>query len=391
MKNIQQEYNNEETEMSLDNVEEVEPIPDVVEDTEEKSEEARKLKQKKRKIAKEKKKLSERIELKMVLNNDQLVQEEQDLFNLKKIKRFSEFNSMQDFNVEENESNNDLENGPKRKKILIDKDKKGYFDPDESDLSDDEPEIENEIKNENGIFEIDSDDEDNELLVDFESKDDKRNLMTKMFFDNKIFGETLDDCEIDDDDENIELQELENRISSKTKQLPQNYSISNESECESDDESIEKFDLDHEEETSSTVSKEMLSHEEMALGSMLVKSKKNKNDLFNNGWNRYMHEDDEFIPSWFRKEEQIHYRKPIPVSNEMVKEYNEKMKEINSQPIKKVLEAKARKKKRALRRLEKARIKAENVTDDADMSNKEKAQYIRRFVLLLLLFFVFLI
>src|SRR5690606_10870468 len=122
-----------------------------------------------------------------------------------------------------------------------------------------------------------------------------------------------------------------------------------------------------------------LTPEELALGAMMIKSKKAKRDLLDDGWNRYIHEDDELMPSWFRKEEQTYFRKPVPVSDEMVKEYNSRLREINSKPIKKVLEAKARKKKRAIRKLERARLKAEGLTDDPDMSNKEKAEHIRRY------------
>ena len=42
-------------------------------------------------------------------------------------------------------------------------------------------------------------------------------------------------------------------------------------------------------------------------------------------------------------------------------------------------EAKARKKKRALKRLEKARKKAESITNSADMSEKEKIAHIKRY------------
>ncbi|OTF78813.1 hypothetical protein BLA29_011910, partial [Euroglyphus maynei] len=51
------------------------------------NEEAIKMKRMKKKAAKEKRKLAERMNLKMVLENDQLVQEEQDLFSLNKIRK----------------------------------------------------------------------------------------------------------------------------------------------------------------------------------------------------------------------------------------------------------------------------------------------------------------
>lgn len=52
------------------------------------------------------------------------------------------------------------------------------------------------------------------------------------------------------------------------------------------------------------------------------------------------------VPEWFLDDERKHRKKPVPVTKEMVEEFKQKWKEIDARPIKRVAEAKARKKRR---------------------------------------------
>merc|ERR1711894_222321 len=88
-------------------------------------------------------------------------------------------------------------------------------------------------------------------------------------------------------------------------------------------------------------------------------------------FNRYMFDDDH-LPDWFVKDERKHMKKQIPVTKEKIDEYKERQKAIDARPIKKIAEAKARRKKKAVRKLERARKKAEAVNDSVDVTDREK-------------------
>ncbi|CAB1324686.1 unnamed protein product, partial [Coregonus sp. 'balchen'] len=78
------------------------------------------------------------------------------------------------------------------------------------------------------------------------------------------------------------------------------------------------------------------------------------------------------VPEWFVDDEKKHRNKPIPVTKKMVEEYKAKWKEINARPIKRVAEAKARKKRRMLKKMESAKKKAEAVVNTVDIGEREK-------------------
>ncbi|NXN39684.1 SPB1 protein, partial [Rhinoptilus africanus] len=123
----------------------------------------------------------------------------------------------------------------------------------------------------------------------------------------------------------------------------------------------------------------VLDAEGLALGSVIATSKKARRDLIDDSFNRYsFNEDEGELPEWFTEEEKQHRHKQIPVDRQTVEAYRQRWREINARPIKKVAEAKARKKRRMLKRMEQMKKKAEAVVSTVDISEREKVAQLRR-------------
>uniref|UniRef100_A0A096LXW5 pre-rRNA processing protein FTSJ3 n=1 Tax=Poecilia formosa TaxID=48698 RepID=A0A096LXW5_POEFO len=117
----------------------------------------------------------------------------------------------------------------------------------------------------------------------------------------------------------------------------------------------------------------ILDAEGLALGCEIATSKKRARDLVDHSFHRFANSDEPWeVPEWFLDDERKHRKRPVPVTKEMVEEYKQKWKEINARPIKRVAEAKARKKRRMLKKMEQAKKKAEAVVNTADISEREK-------------------
>jgi len=117
--------------------------------------------------------------------------------------------------------------------------------------------------------------------------------------------------------------------------------------------------------------------ETLALGSLLVESKKSRMDIIDAAYNRWTFEADEGLPDWFTEEEEKHNKPELPISKDLMDQFRAKLREINARPIRKVAEAKARKKRRLQKRLEKLRSTAMSLADTPEMSEQAKAKHMR--------------
>ena len=117
--------------------------------------------------------------------------------------------------------------------------------------------------------------------------------------------------------------------------------------------------------------------ETRALAKVMLR-KKARNQILDSTYNRYTNFDDKaLLPQWFVEEEQKHYRPNLPVTKEMVAEEKKLLQEYNERPSKKVMEAKARKKRRLAKAMNKVKQKAQIIAEQ-DINEGSKMRQIQK-------------
>ncbi|XP_020286166.1 pre-rRNA processing protein FTSJ3 [Pseudomyrmex gracilis] len=395
------------------------------------AEEMKELKRKKKKAIKERQKLNERLNLKMIHKNDEGPKlEGDDMFKLSQVQSYQQLeqltNQTPDVLAESDVDSDDEIVKPKMIRYEKDTghlDSKGlYYKTEDSEENDSDAESDNINSDKSRLDLEDSEDEStsepqieqpsvdpdsNPLLTDLDFRDKKTKRISKaeLWFEKDAFKNLEDE-----DDADYEINRMidvykkkgghivgeEKNVEEKTNEKKERKrNISERDGSESDD---TNSDYDVEEmmapqrkvqkigkkdgfeiaskETGKTPKKRKLTSEDLALGSLLIESKKSRRNLIDSAWNRYTF-NDEKLPDWFLKDEEKHMRKDVPVPKELADEYKKRVEDLNVRPIKKVMEAKARKKKRALRKLEKANKKVEALMDNTDITGKEKVEQIK--------------
>lgn len=381
-------------------------VPQCLDDIEsmEELETKKDMKRAKRKEEKKAKDYKQRVSYNMVNQGDVLIEEENDLFNLRKIGgscQLDQINDVEPDEMVESDVEPDHEtttNRKKSRKVVFAKEANiQYFDKEENYLekedtpSDEEPEKCNEskievpksiIKQKNGHNELDSLDKNTDqgggLLLDLEDLSTAKIAAANRFFERQ---DTFKDLDLED---RIETDLVE-RITDKQSGLKNSDEISESKSVEFD---LEKFndsssDESSDEENEVGVSTKKLQKrlkldaDGLALASMMKSSDKTRRDIEDESWNRYVHADSDLAPKWFKEDEDKHSRRNVPVSQEMAKEYKQRLREIDAKPIKKVLEAKNRKKRKAMKKMDRVRKKVDAITSNEDITQKERINQIR--------------
>nr|CDJ86695.1 Ribosomal RNA methyltransferase RrmJ FtsJ and Spb1 domain containing protein [Haemonchus contortus] len=377
------------------------------------------LKKRKKKLLKAKAKIIRRRQLKMIIEGDHADQvEDIELFSLKKIRRAREIKRLtsDDVQTPEMRDKKDEEDGLGE----------GEWETRGEDESDEENEgSDDEAQNES------SDESDNELINTEESglsKVQKKESRADKWFNKEEIAGLLSD---EDDDEELDVIEkhmkrLNKNIHANTVTFDDENETGKKRKARGDDDDFNKKDgeeTDEDEEqdaelednspTKSKFTAEMawedeefededkraskreapktlldedlkpkakkrrLTPEQLALGEQLIYSSKSARELEEWGWNRYTN-NDEGLPDWFVEDEKKHYRKQLPVTKAQVEEYRKRLRELNARPCKKVAEAKERKRRKALRRLEAAKKKAEGVLENENLEHSEKVREMKK-------------
>ncbi|XP_014908190.1 pre-rRNA 2'-O-ribose RNA methyltransferase FTSJ3 [Poecilia latipinna] len=389
-----------------------------------KAQEVAELKRKKRKLLKEKRKQRERVELKMDLPGVSIAgTTDSSLFSLSSLKKQQ---VLTDISKGDMEAAGDLGDGDDDIH-LSDQDEDVdeislASDLDEEDLEEVEQkqkELEKKAPKKVKFMEEaeEEEEQDGGLLVELEGKNEKLERETNMWFSKGIFSEI--DLEGDAGNELKQSEWLQSKQSGKGRKRKAEEESEDEVEDKEEKEEVapaevetpkpsqeaaEESDSDDSSDDENEITKmkqargsggasggaeddnfqvvpvesiskkaRILDAEGLALGCEIATSKKRARDLVDHSFHRFANSDEPWeVPEWFLDDERKHRKRPVPVTKEMVEEYKQKWKEINARPIKRVAEAKARKKRRMLKKMEQAKKKAEAVVNTADISEREK-------------------
>lgn len=123
---------------------------------------------------------------------------------------------------------------------------------------------------------------------------------------------------------------------------------------------------------------DIITAEAMTLAHALATGAQTRQSLADDSFNKYALRDVDGLPEWFLDDEGQHSRPQRPITAAGAAAIKEKLRALNARPIKKVREAKDRKKFKAAQRLEKLKRKSAMLVEDTDMSEKDKARSIEK-------------
>lgn len=114
----------------------------------------------------------------------------------------------------------------------------------------------------------------------------------------------------------------------------------------------------------------------VAVGALMTRPSR-KRKMLDAAYNRYAFNDDN-LPDWFAEDESRHNRPQIPVTKEMVDAIKARYKDLAAKPTHKVAEARARKKRRLVQKIDGIKRKASAIADQPDLTARSKMRAIEK-------------
>lgn len=100
--------------------------------------------------------------------------------------------------------------------------------------------------------------------------------------------------------------------------------------------------------------------------------------MIDDAYNKYARDDDEDLPEWFLEDERKFMRPPPVYDQKDLDEANERLAAVDTKSIKKVAEAKFRKKKKAEKKMAQARQRASTIMEQDDVPDVSKVREIEK-------------
>ncbi|KAG6494039.1 hypothetical protein ZIOFF_049057 [Zingiber officinale] len=230
--------------------------------------------------------------------------------------------------------------------------------------------------------------ESNPLMVPIvEDEQPTEEQMVERWFGQDVFTEAATDGMLEDSESDEEKEAKIVKVPAKTKEnikqpldlsLPKSLPKSKNTEQDGFEivpaEPMETSDDDSSSSDESDDMDDYTKAEILAYAKKMLR-KKQREQILDDAYNRYMF-DDVGLPKWFEDEEKRHCQPIKPITREEVAAMRAQFREIDARPAKKVAEAKARKKRAAMKKLEKARQKANSIVDQTDISERSKRKMI---------------
>lgn len=218
----------------------------------------------------------------------------------------------------------------------------------------------------------------NPLVVPLDGDEATQEEVTAKWFSQDVFADEDENEDMDKNDSEDELEVVRKvkKPSSPEKPTKKSTQQIQASKTKDDFEIVPAPETDTSDDSSSDESEDDVETkaEILAMAKKMLR-KKTRETMLDDAYNKYMFHDDG-LPKWFVDEEKKHSQPIKPVTKEEVAAMKAQFKEIDARPAKKVAQAKARKKRVAMRTLEKVRKKANSISDLPDINERSKTKMI---------------